>query len=176
MIRRTLHVVVALVATIGLVTPAHAAVESDVKRAIVEVVLDNLGVDASDEFVSGLADDLDTAELNDDLVTTVGDLLDSDGDPRDVIETFTDADGDGVPDEGAADSAKKENRAPNPNSTEKSDNSNDGSGNSSNRNPNGTNNSGGGRDDDEEEEEEPEDEDEDEDEEDEDESEDEDDD
>lgn len=145
---------IALTAVVGLATPASAAVDLDIKRAIVEVVLDNLGVEASDEFVASVADELDATELNGDLVSSVGDLLDADGDPRDVIETFTDANGDGVPDEGAAESADDDERTPNPNSTEKSSNSDDKSGNSSNRNPNGTNNSGNGRDEEETEEEE----------------------
>ena len=158
---------VAVAAVIGLATPASAAVDLAIKRAIVEVVLENLGVSASEEFIDGIASELDGSELNDGLVEAVGDLLDSDSDARDVIEDYTDADGDSVPDEGAAGDAERENRSPNPNSTEKSENSDDKSENSSNRNPNGESNSSQSNDDEDED-----DEDEDEDEDDEDESED----
>lgn len=145
---------VAVAAIAGLATPASAAVDLDIKRSIVEVVLDNLGVSASPEFIVSIARDLDASELDAGLVTAVSNLLDTNADPRSIIESQTDANGDGVPDEGAAESADDDDRAPNPNSTEKSGNSDNKSGNSSNRNPNGTNNSGNGRDDEEAEEEE----------------------
>lgn len=144
---RFIRVLVALATVVGLSTPASAAVDAAVKRAIVEVVLENLGVSASDEFIDGIASELDGSELNLDLIKAVGDLLGSDGDVRGVIEVFTDADGDGVPDPGAAGDAESDGRTPNPNSTEKSGNSDDKSENSSNRNPNGESNSNNGNDD-----------------------------
>lgn len=134
---------IAVAAVIGLAAPASAAVDLAIKRAIVEVVLENLGVSASEEFIDGIASELDGSELNDSLVEAVGNVLDSNADARDVIEDYTDADGDGVPDEGAAGDTARENHSPNPNSTEKSENSDDKSENSSNRNPNGTSNSSG---------------------------------
>lgn len=97
-----LRALIAMTAVVGLATPASAAVELDIKRAIVEVVLDNLGVEASDEFITTIAQDLVTSELDSGLVTSVTNLLDTNGDPRNIIESQTDADGDGVPDEGAA--------------------------------------------------------------------------
>ena len=93
---------IAIAAVAGLATPAVAAVDLDVKRAIVEVVLENLGVDASAEFILGIAQELDTAELDAGLVTAVTNLLDAGTDPRSVIESQTDANGDGIPDEGSA--------------------------------------------------------------------------
>ena len=93
---------IAIAAVVGLATPAVAAVDLDVKRAIVEVVLENLGVDASAEFILGIAQELDTAELDAGLVTAVTNLLDAGTDPRSVIESQTDANGDGIPDEGSA--------------------------------------------------------------------------
>jgi hypothetical protein len=97
-----IRTLIAITAVVGLATPASAAVDLDIKRAIVEVVLDNLGVEASDEFVTSIAQDLVTSELDSGLVTSVTNLLDTNGDPRNVIESQTDSDGDGVPDEGAA--------------------------------------------------------------------------
>jgi hypothetical protein len=93
---------IAIAAVVGLATPAVAAVDLDVKRAIVEVVLENLGVDASAEFILGIAQELDTTQLDAGLVTAVTNLLDAGTDPRGVIESQTDANGDGIPDEGAA--------------------------------------------------------------------------
>ena len=93
---------IAIAAVVGLATPAVAAVDLDVKRVIVEVVLENLGVDASAEFILGIAQELDTAELDTGLVTAVTNLLDAGTDPRSVIESQTDANGDGIPDEGSA--------------------------------------------------------------------------
>lgn len=141
--RMILRVAVASFAVVGLATPAFAAVDLAIKRAIVEVVLENLGVSASDEFVTEIAQGIDSTELDSGLVTTVSNMLDTNTDPRSVIESQTDANGDGVPDEGAAMDAD-DNNEPNANSTEKSGNSTDKSGNSSNRNPNGTNNNSGG--------------------------------
>lgn len=131
-----LRMLVATTAVIGLATPASAAVDLDIKRAIVGVVLQNLGVTASDAFVTEIAQGIDATELDAGLLTTVSNMLDTNVDPRSVIESQTDANGDGVPDEGAALDADDLN-SPNPNSTEKSGNSTDKSGNSSNRNPNG---------------------------------------
>jgi hypothetical protein len=93
---------IAIAAVVGLATPASAAVDLDVKRAIVEVVLENLGVDASAEFILGIAQELDTTQLDAGLVTAVTNLLDAGTDPRGVIESQTDANGDGIPDEGSA--------------------------------------------------------------------------
>ena len=138
-----LRSVIAVTAVVGLATPAYAAVDLAIKRAIVEVVLDNLGVTASDAFITEIAQGIDATELDKGLLTTVSNMLDTNADPRSVIESQTDANGDGVPDEGAALDAEDDN-SPNPNSTEKSGNSTDKSGNSSNRNPNGTSNNSGG--------------------------------
>lgn len=133
---------IAAVAVFGLATPAYSVVELDVKRAIVGVVLDNLGVTADDAFVTAVAQQLDSSELDGGLVTSVTNLLDTGSDPRDVIEATTDVDGDGVPDEGAA--ITNSENSPNPNSTEKSDNSDDKKSNSDNRNTNGSTNSNKG--------------------------------
>lgn len=131
------HSAIAITAVVGLATPASAVVDLEVKRAIVGVVLDNLGVDASDAFIAEIAQGLDATQLDTGLVTAVNNLLDTGSDPRSVIESQTDKDGDGVPDEGAALEADDDN-APNPNSNEKAGNSTDKSSNSSNRNTNGT--------------------------------------
>lgn len=154
---------IATAAVLGLATPAHSVVELDVKRAIVGVVLDNLGVTADDAFITAVAQELDSTELDGGLVTAVTDLLDTGTDPRTVIESQTDQDGDGVPDEGAA--LAVDDDTPNPNSTEKSGNSDDKKSNSDNRNPNGKKDSNkGGSDDSDEDEEDDESEDEEEDE------------
>ena len=100
--RVMIRLAIAIAAVVGLATPASAVVDLDVKRAIVEVVLENLGVDASAEFILGIAQELDTAELDAGLVTAVTNLLDAGTDPRSVIESQTDANGDGLPDEGSA--------------------------------------------------------------------------
>ena len=100
--RVMIRLAIAIAAVVGLATPASAVVDLDVKRAIVEVVLENLGVDASAEFILGIAQELDTAELDAGLVTAVTNLLDAGTDPRSVIESQTDANGDGIPDEGSA--------------------------------------------------------------------------
>lgn len=139
-----LRSVIAVTAVVGLATPAFAAVDLAIKRAIVEVVLENLGVTASDAFVTEIAQGIDATELDQGLLTTVSNMLDTNADPRSVIESQTDANGDGVPDEGAALDDDDDDDSPNPNSTEKSGNSTDKSGNSSNRNPNGTSNNSGG--------------------------------
>ena len=136
---------IAATAVIGLATPAYAAVDLAIKRAIVEVVLENLGVTASDAFVTEIAQGIDATELDQGLLATVSNMLDTNADPRSVIESQTDANGDGVPDEGAA-LAAEDGNSPNPNSTEKSGNSTDKSGNSTNRNSNVTaKNSGGNK-------------------------------
>lgn len=95
-------IAIASTAVLGLATPASAAVDLEVKRAIVAVVLDNLGVSASDAFVASIAQELDASQLDTGLVTSVNNLLDTGADPRSVIESQTDQNGDGVPDEGAA--------------------------------------------------------------------------
>lgn len=100
--RGAVRSVIAIAAVVGLATPAAAATDTDVKRAIVEVVLENLGVDASTEFIDAIVSELGTADLDAGLVARVRDLLDANSDPRAAIEGQTDADGDGVPDEGAA--------------------------------------------------------------------------
>ena len=131
---------VTVAVVVGLSGPAIAVVDLTVKRAIIGVVLGNLGVEANDAFVTVLAKDLDTTELDGGLVTAVTNVLDTGADPRAIIESQTDSDGDGVPDEGAA--LAVDDHEPNPNSTEKASNSGHKSENSSNRNPNGTTNSG----------------------------------
>jgi len=103
---RLVRSLVAVAAVIGLATPASAAVDLAIKRAIVEVVLENLGVTASDDFIMSIVDELDESALNVDLVAAVSKALDGGDDPRSLIEDRTDADGDGIPDEGAADGTR----------------------------------------------------------------------
>ena len=129
---------IAIAAVVGLATPASAAVDLDVKRAIVEVVLENLGVDASAEFILGIAQELDTAELDAGLVTAVTNLLDAGTDPRGVIESQTDANGDGIPDEGSA--------LDSPDDDEGADESDDSGSNSGSNSGSGSNNSDDGED------------------------------
>jgi hypothetical protein len=142
---------IAMTAVVGLATPASAAVELDIKRAIIEVVLDNLGVEASAEFITSIAQDLDTATLDSGLVTSVTNLLDTNGDPRNIIESQTDADGDGVPDEGAALSVADDD-------DDNQSNSGTNSGGGTNSGSTSGNNSGESEEEEAEEEEEPEDE------------------
>ncbi len=146
---------VVIAAVVGLATPASAAVDLDVKRSIVEVVLDNLGVSASPEFIVSIAQDLVASELDSGLVTAVNNILDTNADPRSIIESQTDANGDGVPDEGAALEAADDDSSDDEDSTKPSNNSgsNSGSnsgknsGSSSNSNSNSNSGNGGGSDD-----------------------------
>ena len=130
---------------VGLATPASAAVDLSIKRAIVSVVLQNLGVNATDAFITDIAQGIDATDLDSGLVTAVSNLLDTGADPRSIIESQTDADGDGVPDEGAALSVNDDDSKANPNSTDNSGNSTDKSSNSDNRNPNGSANNNVGQ-------------------------------
>jgi hypothetical protein len=133
-----IRLAIAIAAVVGLATPASAVVDLDVKRAIVEVVLENLGVDASAEFILGIAQELDTAELDAGLVTAVTNLLDAGTDPRSVIESQTDANGDGIPDEGSA--------LDSPDNDEGDDESDDSGSNSGSNSSSGSNNSDDGED------------------------------
>jgi hypothetical protein len=136
--RVMIRLAIAIAAVVGLATPASAVVDLDVKRAIVEVVLENLGVDASAEFILGIAQELDTAELDAGLVTAVTNLLDAGTDPRSVIESQTDANGDGIPDEGSA--------LDSPDNDEGDDESDDSGSNSGSNSSSGSNNSDDGED------------------------------
>ena len=89
-------------AALSVSTPASAAVDLSVKHAIVSVVLDNLGVQASDALIAEIAGAIDPADLSPELVASVSTLLDSGADPRASIEQATDTNGDGVPEAGAA--------------------------------------------------------------------------
>ena len=129
-------------AALSVSTPASAAVDLSVKHAIVSVVLDNLGVQASDALIAEISSTIDPAEISAGLYSSVAALLDSGSDPRAAIEGVTDANGDGVPEAGAA--LKSPNANANPNATEQDDNSDDKSSNSSSRNSNGTSNSSNG--------------------------------
>ena len=140
---RSLTAITAVVAaSISLSTPASAAVDISVKHAIVSVVLENLGVQASDELIAEIAGEIDPTDLSTGLYASVAGLLDAGADPRATIEGATDANGDGVPEAGAA--LKSPNSNANVNATEKDDNSDDKSTNSSGRSPTGTVNSSSG--------------------------------
>lgn len=79
--------VAALVAFPGVAFAVDA--ESDTTQAIVESVLDDLGVDADDELIALIVSDVDPELLNPELVDAVDSALAEGEDPDDVIAEIT---------------------------------------------------------------------------------------
>ncbi|MFM6981272.1 MAG: hypothetical protein ACKOWP_00655 [Microbacteriaceae bacterium] len=79
--------VAALVAFPGVAVAVDAG--SDTTQAIVESVLDDLGVDADDELIALIVSDVDPELLNPELVDAVGSALAEGEDPDDVITEIT---------------------------------------------------------------------------------------
>ena len=104
MIRRSVALTAAVIGAVVFTgsTPAQAADQDAVKRAIVTTVLNNLGVAPTDALIAELVRDIPIEVLSPTLVTQVGNSLDSSSDPTLVISQTVDSNGDGIPDADAA--------------------------------------------------------------------------
>jgi hypothetical protein len=91
----TAAVICAVVLTVT--TPAQAADQSEIKRAIVVTVLNNLGVQPTDQLVNEIVGDIPIEFLDSMLVREVGTALDNSEDPTLAISRTVDSDGDGLP-------------------------------------------------------------------------------
>ena len=91
----TAAVICAVVLTVT--TPAQAADQSEIKRAIVVTVLNNLGVQPTDQLVNEIVGDIPIQFLDSMLVREVGTALDNSEDPTLAISRAVDSDGDGLP-------------------------------------------------------------------------------
>jgi hypothetical protein len=78
-------------------TPAQAADQSAIKRAIVVTVLNNLGVQPTDQLVNDIVGDIPMEFFDSTLVREVGTALDNSEDPTLIISQTVDSDGDGIP-------------------------------------------------------------------------------
>ena len=78
-------------------TPAQAADQNAVKRAIVTTVLNDLGVQPTDQLVNGIVGDIPIEFLDSALVREVGTAIDNSEDPTLIISQTVDSDGDGIP-------------------------------------------------------------------------------
>ena len=78
-------------------TPVQAADQSAIKRAIVTTVLNDLGVQPTDQLVNGIVGDIPIEFLDSALVREVGTALDNSEDPTLIISQTVDSDGDGIP-------------------------------------------------------------------------------
>lgn len=99
MIRKPAFVTAAVIGAVVFAgtTPAQAADQSAIKRAIVVTVLNNLGVQPTDQLVSEIVTDIPIELLDSALVLEVGTALDNSEDPALMISQTVDSDGDGVP-------------------------------------------------------------------------------
>jgi hypothetical protein len=107
MIRRSMALSAALAAALVVAgsSPIHAADGSEVKRAIILTVLNNLGVQPTDDLVNDLVNDIPLDVLDSSLVARVGRSLDKSENPALLIAETVDSSGDGIPDEDAATNA-----------------------------------------------------------------------
>ena len=78
-------------------TPAQAADQTAVKRAIVTTVLNNLGVQPTDQLVNQIVVDIPMNFLDSTLIREVGSAMDNMEDPTLIISQTIDSDGDGIP-------------------------------------------------------------------------------
>lgn len=102
---RFMTIAAALAVTAGVIgtsTSAQAVSSDAVKRAIITIVLKNLGVEPTNAIVDGLVADLPNGLLAQNLVDQVGSALDAGDDPTLIIGQSVDSNGDGVPDESGA--------------------------------------------------------------------------
>ena len=104
MIRRSVALTAAVIGAVVFTgsTPAQAADQNAVKRAIVKTVLTNLGVAPTDALIGELVRDIPLDVLSPSLVAQVGNSLDKSSDPTLVITQTVDSNGDGIPDPDAA--------------------------------------------------------------------------
>ena len=78
-------------------TPAQAADQNAIKRAIVITVLNNLGVQPTAQLIDHIVGEIPVDFLDSRLVRRVGTALDNSEDPALMIGQTVDSDGDGVP-------------------------------------------------------------------------------
>ncbi len=78
-------------------TPAQAADQNAIKRAIVITVLNNLGVQPTAQLIDQIVGEIPVDFLDSRLVRRVGTALDNSEDPALMIGQTVDSDGDGVP-------------------------------------------------------------------------------
>jgi len=99
MIRKSAFVTSAVICAVVFAgsTPVQAADQSAIKRAIVTTVLNNLGVQPTDQLVNGIVGDIPIEFLDSALVREVGTALDNSEDPTLIISQTVDSDGDGIP-------------------------------------------------------------------------------
>lgn len=105
MIRHSSAVALALVGAVVFTgsTPAQAANQTEITRAIVVTVLNNLGVQPTAQLIDDIVSEIPAGILDSALVQQVGQALDSSGDPTLIIGQTVDTDGDGIPNAGATD-------------------------------------------------------------------------
>jgi hypothetical protein len=98
-IRRSALVTAAVVGALVFTgtTPAQAADQNAIKRAIVITVLNNLGVQPTAQLIDQIVGDIPMDLLDSTLVRRVGTALDNSEDPALMIGQTVDSDGDGVP-------------------------------------------------------------------------------
>lgn len=99
MIRTSAFVTAAVIGAVVFTstTPAQAADQSAIKRAIVVTVLNNLGVQPTDQLVNDIVRDIPMEFFDSTLVREVGTALDNSEDPTLIISQTVDSDGDGIP-------------------------------------------------------------------------------
>ena len=99
MIRKSAFVTAAVIGAVVFTstTPAQAADQSAIKRAIVVTVLNNLGVQPTDQLVNDIVGDIPMEFFDSTLVREVGTALDNSEDPTLIISQTVDSDGDGIP-------------------------------------------------------------------------------
>ncbi|MEY4898449.1 MAG: hypothetical protein RL294_260 [Actinomycetota bacterium] len=99
MIRTSAFVTAAVIGAVVFTstTPAQAADQGAIKRAIVVTVLNNLGVQPTDQLVNQIVGDIPMNFLDSTLVREVGTALDNSEDPTLIISQTIDSDGDGIP-------------------------------------------------------------------------------
>ena len=99
MIRKSAFVTSAVICAVVFTgtTPTQAADQSAIKRAIVVTVLNNLGVQPTDQLVNEIVGDIPMEFFDSTLVREVGTALDNSEDPTLIISQTVDSDGDGIP-------------------------------------------------------------------------------
>ena len=99
MIRRSALVTASVIGALVFTgtTPAQAADQNAIKRAIVITVLNNLGVQPTAQLIDQIVGDIPVDFLDSRLVRQVGTALDNSEDPALIIGQTVDSDGDGVP-------------------------------------------------------------------------------
>jgi Ca2+-binding EF-hand superfamily protein len=99
MIRKSAFVTSAVICAVVFTgtTPTQAADQSAIKRAIVVTVLNNLGVQPTDQLVNEIVGDIPIEFFDSTLVREVGTALDNSEDPTLIISQTVDSDGDGIP-------------------------------------------------------------------------------